>query len=100
MEKFIFMKRLIRRQIFKQFTKGFGVFVFILVILLSSFTIIDTTAGEEGDSGRFWGWGPITYSNCGYNDGTGNCYCDTTRTYYMFWVGVSYEGDRVAVDCP
>jgi len=55
MEKFIFMKRLIRRQIFKQFTKGFGVFVFILVILLSSFTIIDTTAGEEGDSGRFWG---------------------------------------------
>jgi hypothetical protein len=73
--------------------------LFSLVIFSNAYSEIGETL-TEGPSARFFGWEEISYSDCGYNSGNGNCYCTSTRNYYALWIIINSESNRVAVDCP
>jgi len=96
---FNIMKKFKQNSFLTKFKSSFLLMLFSVVIFSKAYSETGETL-TEGTSARFFGWGEISYSDCGYNSGNGNCYCTATRNFYALWIIINTESDRVAVDCP
>jgi len=72
----------------------------LFLLLLCSFIVTNAVVDPNGGEGpKLLGWSYYNISEVKQEGGTGNCFQETTGTYYVFWIAVETKQRYRYADC-
>lgn len=72
----------------------------LFLLLFCSFIVTQAVVGPNGgESPKLLGWSYASPSEVKQEGGTGNCFQETTGTYYVLWIAVETRQRYRYADC-